>query len=159
MKLHELTGAYAMLAAADETDEGAFAAALAELSDAIEEKAENTAAVIRTLEGEADIIAVEAKRLSERASIRRNRADALKRYLLEQLTAAGKASVAGKLFTVSVQASPASVKVTDTAAVPAEYLIPQPPKVDAKGILAVWRESGNLPPGVEVERGQHVRIR
>lgn len=159
MKLYELAQAYQLLAEADATDDEGFAAALAQLVDAIEAKAENTAAVIRTLEAEAGAIEEEAKRLHARAQVRRSRADHLKTYLLEQLAAAGKTSVAGKFFTVAVAASPASVRVTDASAVPAAYLVPQPPKVDARAILAAWKDSGELPPGVEVERGRHLRIR
>ena len=159
LTLYQLTGAYQMLAEADAQDDEGFAAALAQLSDAIEIKAENTAAVIRTLDLEADAIEAEAKRLQQRATTRRNRVESLKTYLMQQLAAAGKASVQGRLFTVSVQASPASVTITDAAAVPDTYLVPQAPKVDARAILAFWRESGTIPPGVEVQQGQHLRIR
>jgi hypothetical protein len=159
LKLYELTAAYQMLADADAQDDEGFAAALAQLSDAIEHKAEQTAAVIRTLELEADAIDAEAKRLRERAAARRNRVESLKVYLMEQLTAAGKVSVQGKLFTVGVQASPPSVQVVDPMMVPEAYLLPQAPKVDARAILTFWRESGTVPPGVEVQQGQHLRIR
>lgn len=159
LKLYELTAAYQMLAEADAQDDDSFAAALAELSDAIEQKAEQTAAVIRTLELEADAIEAEAKRLQQRAAVRRDRVETLKLYLMEQLAAAGKTSVQGKRFTVGVQASPPSVKVVDPAAVPDTYLLPQAPKVDTRAILTYWRESGSVPPGVEVQQSQHLRIR
>lgn len=173
LTLYELTDAYRMLLEAAQTEadtpgndegdastESPFSAALVQLEGSINDKAENVAAVIRTLDLEADAIEAEAKRLQLRATARRNRAAGLKAYLLDQLDKAGMAKAGGQRFTVTAQASPPSVKVADLALVPAAYLLPQPPKVDARGVLSYWKEhSDEAIPGVAVEQSRHVRIR
>lgn len=169
LTLYELTDAYKMLLEAAQTDadadgeaiESPFAVALAELAGSISDKAEGVAAVIRTLDLEAAAIEAEAMRLAQRAGARRNRAAALKAYLLDQLDKAGMAKAGGVRFTVTAQASPPSVRVMDEAAVPMEYqtVIPASVRVDAKAVLAHWRESGDVPTGVEITQGRHLRIR
>lgn len=170
MTLYELTDAFRLLldAAQSEPDSGPegeaespFAAALAQLEGSINDKAEGVAAVIRTLDLEADAIEAEAKRLAQRAGARRNRAASLKAYLMDQLDKAGMAKAGGVRFSVAVQASPPSVRVLDEAAVPMEYqvVIPASVRVDAKAILAHYKETGEPVPGAEVVQGRHLRIR
>lgn len=179
MTLYELAESYKLLLEAAQTDTGSdggegddgettaespFAVALAQLEGGINDKAEGVAAVIRTLELEGDAIEAEAKRMAMRSMQRRRRAGALKAYLLEQLDKAGMTKAGGLRFSVTAQASPPSVRVLDEAAVPVEYqiVIPASVRVDAKAILARWRETGGQGapvPGTEVVQSRHLRIR
>ena len=154
MKLYELTDAYALL-----LEEEGYEDALAQLSDAIEEKAENIAAVIRSLEAEEATFEQEAKRLREKAIARGNKVHNLKTYLLQNLQAAGIDKVKGRLFTVSVQPSPPSCTVEDEGLVPQDWkaLIPEQWRVDAKRIIAAYKEGVNVPGTIVVE-GHHIRI-
>lgn len=159
MKLYELSAAYAALLETEDAE--AFAVALNQLAGAIDDKAEGVAAVIRQLEGEAEMFDAEARRLAVHARERTGRVASLKAYLLDNLERAGLDRAGGRLFTVALQASPPSVKVVDAAAVPDAFqkVIPASIVVDAQAVLAHWRQTRETPPGVEVQQGKHVRIR
>lgn len=164
MNFFELSRAYQQILdfeTATDGQAGAFDLALAQLSDAIEDKAENIAKVIRSLEAEAEAFDNEAKRLAEQAKVRRNKVDRLKEYLLLGLTAAGKDRVKGALFTVAVQDSPPRCEVMDAGSVPDVFqvVIPATMRVDAKAIIQHFRDTGEQVPGAVVSAGKHLRIR
>ncbi len=60
-------------------------------------------------------------------------------------------------FTVSYRNTTA-VNVTDASFIPAEYLTPQEPKIDKKGIAATIK-SGQTVPGAELEQRKSLSIR
>jgi len=162
IKLYELTDAYVrILALAEEAEDGEWLEALAGLQGAIEEKAENTAKMIRSLEADAETFRAEAERMLAISKSRQNRVTSLKDYLKANLEAAGMDKVKGQLFTVSLQSSPPSCRVMDEAAIPIEYqrVIPARIEVDARAIIAHWRDTGEAIPGVEVVQSKHLRIR
>ena len=162
VKLYELTGAYAQIAALaeDETDGSKWEAALADLKGGIEEKAENLVRLIRCLDTDAEAFEAESRRLGDLARSRRNRVAGLKDYLLRCLREASLSEVKTQLFKVRVMASPPSCHVLDEDLVPKEWkrCIPEKWFVDAKAILASWGETSEAPPGTEITRGVHLRI-
>lgn len=159
MKLYELTENYAkLLEMAEETDTDAIVDTLEALQEAIEDKAENIAKLIRNLEADVKVIRDEEKRLAERRQAIENKVERLKSYLQEQLETAGIEKVKRPTITVSIQNNPPSVDVIDETLIPADFLIPQPAKVDKKSILERLK-NGEAIPGVTLKQTKGVRIR
>jgi len=159
MKLYELARSYAeLLDRAEDIDTEALVDTLASLQDAIEDKAENIAKLIKNLEADAKIIKEEEQRLAERRRAIEAKVDKLKMYLQEQLEIAGLQKVKRPTITVSIQANPPSVDVIDEKAIPNDFLIPQAPKVDKRSILERLKK-GESVPGVTLKQTKGVRIR
>lgn len=159
MKLYELAQNYAqLLETAEEMESEALVDTLASLQDAIEDKAENIAKLIKNLEADAKIIKEEEQRLAERRRAIEAKVDKLKMYLQEQLETAGLQKVKRPTITVAIQANPPSVDVIDEKAIPNDFLIPQAPKVDKRSILERLKK-GESVPGVTLKQTKGVRIR
>ena len=153
MKLYELAASYnRLLEMAEEMDPEALADTLESLEDSIEQKAENTAKVIKSIEADVSAIDEEIKRLQGMKSARKNNIDRLKVYLKDQLELVGMDKVKGKLFTVSVQNNPAKLVVKDVSKLKG-YLVEQEPKVDST------RLKKDLKAGLEVEGAKLVQER
>lgn len=159
MKLYELARSYAeLLDMAEEMESEALVDTLASLQDAIEDKAENIAKLIKNLEADAKIIKEEGQRLAERRRAIEAKVDKLKMYLQEQLETAGLQKVKRPTITVAIQANPPSVDVIDEKAIPNDFLIPQAPKVDKRSILERLKK-GESVPGVTLKQTKGVWIR
>ena len=157
MNLYTLTDNYLrVLELAENGDD--LTDTLEALEDAIEDKAENTAKVIKQLEANADMLATEIKRLSERKTTTENNAKRLKVYLQEQLEKVGTDKIKGEIFTVAIQNNPQSVDVLDETIIPAAYFIEQAPKLDRKELLAHLK-AGETIPGATVKQSRSLRIR
>ncbi len=162
MHLYNLTEQYALVqAAAEDAEDGAFEVALGQLEGDISDKAENIAKIMRGLTVEAEGIRDEIDRLQIMVTTRHNQVDRLKGYLKFNLEAAGLEKVQGQLFTVALQASPPSCHVIDEAAIPTEYqrVIPSRIEIDARAIIAHWKDTGEAVPGAEVIQSKHLRVR
>ena len=157
MNLYELTQNYLqVLEMAENGDD--LADTLESLEDAIEVKAENTAKVIKQLEANAEMLANESRRLSERKSAIENNVRNLKSYLQEQLEKCGKTKINGEIFTVAIQNNPQSVEVIDETKIPLEFFIEQAPKLDKKTLLQHLKNE-ELIPGATLKQSQSLRIR
>ena len=159
MKLYELTDDYLnLLEVAEELDEETFQNTLEAIEDAIEDKVENTAFLIRNLEADIKTLKDEEKRLKGRRQALENKVARMKDYLFEQLEKAGIDRVKRPLITVSIQNNPPSVRVVNEELIPSHFMIPQPPKLDKKGILEKLKHGENVP-GVELQQTRGLRIR
>ncbi|MFC5775130.1 siphovirus Gp157 family protein [Ectobacillus antri] len=159
MKLYELTNQYRQLVdMVDELDQQTLADTLESISDLIEDKAENIAFVIRTLEAEAKVIKEEEERLQALRKAREARVSNLKDYLLHQLETAGISKIKRPKVMISITNNPASVRVLDETMIPDIYKIPQAPKLDKKAVLAELKNGGFVI-GAELQQGKGVRIK
>ena len=157
MNLYELTQNYLqVLEIAENGDD--LADTLEALEDAIEVKAENTAKVIKQLEANAEMLANESRRLSERKSAIENNVRNLKSYLQDQLDKCGKSKIKGEIFTVAIQNNPQSVDVLDESLIPSTYFIQQAPKLDRKELLTHLK-AGEEIAGVTIKQTKSLRIR
>lgn len=162
MTLYELTGAYLDIQKAiydPDFDQESAEAALADITDALEEKADNYAKIIKQLDADADAVAEEIRRLTARKAMLDNRRDWLKTNLQMAMTATGKTKFKTPFFSFGIQKNPPSV-VLDAGldAIPAEYLVPQDPKVDKKAICARLK-TGEVLPFAHLEQSESLRIR
>ena len=159
MKMYELTLAYEkVLEMAEELDDGALRDTLDSITDAIDDKAENIAKVIKQLEADADTFRQEEVRLAKRRRTVDNNVRNLKRYLQESLEQVGTDRVNGKLFTVSIQNNPSSVDILDESKIELDYFDEQPPKLDKKAVLESLKNGIEME-GARIKQTRSVRIR
>lgn len=174
--LYEITGDTANLlhqweAAQLIEDEAEREAAIEQLDAAVElaeeefdAKAENYAKAMRNLEhleevalAEAKGFEDEAKRHRAHAKAHRSKRDWLKLNLKLSMERLGRKRVDGEQLSVTLQNVKASVVVDDLTAVPASFLLPQPPKADTKALYAALKEGPVL--GCRLEANSTVVVR
>ena len=161
MKLYELTENYRNLQDLlenPEIDQRLIEKALDEVGEQLEEKAENIAKLIKTLEVEATGFKAEEKRLADKRKALENRISGLKSYIDSAMKVTGKKKIKGQLFSFNIQKNPPSVNITDSTLIPKEYYIQQEPVLDKKTVLIALR-SGETVPGAELLQTESLRIR
>ena len=160
-KLYEISERYKniqVLLDNPELPNGEIKKALDNIGEEFDTKAENVAKVISAMNSDADGIKKEIERLQERKRVAENRIKGLKNYIYEQMQAMGKQKIKGTLFTLAIQKNAPSVNVINEDIVPAQYKIPQPPKLDKKAILTDLKQGVEVN-GVEIKQGTSLRIR
>lgn len=123
-KLYELTEIYENvweMVNDEEVDLDELEETLKIIEDSIEAKAENTAKLIKSIEGNVETLREEEKRLYSKRRALENKIKGLKGYLEHELTIMGKDKVQGKLFTVAMQNNPPTVKFIDEDIIPEKY--------------------------------------
>lgn len=158
LSLYDLTtAAYQLqiMLESGEIDEQILTDTLNSMGD--KEKIENTCKVIRNLEAAAAAFKAEKERMTERQKTAENGVKRLKQALLDYLTASNQKKASAGLFTVSVGTSKA-VNISNEDALPDNFLIPQPPKVDRTAIGNAIK-SGVEVPGAEIVESRYVRIK
>ena len=155
MKLYELTQNYLNLQELLENPE--IPAEMIETA-LIEDKAENIAKLIKTLEADVSGFKAEEKRLADRRKSLENRVTGLKNYIDNSMKVTGKNKFKGQLFSFSIQKNPPSLNVEDEKLIPEEYWIEQAPVLDKKTLLAALK-SGEEIPGVSIKQTESLIIR
>ena len=158
MKLYELTSAYEqLLEQAEEMDPEVFQDTLESIEDAIEEKAQNIAKLIRNLEGDIEVLKQEEQRLKRRRTSLESKVKSIKDYLKNELEGAGIDKVKSAHFNISIRNNPPKVLVEDEKLIPSDYMIPKysPDKKVLKELL----QSGKEIPGVRLIQERGVQIR
>lgn len=164
MTLYELTGIYGMLTAALETAEtdeerDELLAQMEMTGVDLAEKCENYAKAMLNLSAEAEALKAESKRLADIAARKLKAVEKLKMGVQNAMQIAQTAKVETGIGTWSVRKNPPKCVILDAEKIPVEYLIPQPPKVDAKAIIAAYKDTGELIDGTEIVRGESVSFR
>ena len=167
MNLYELTQEQAALVDLidDNTDPetgelGAeYAAALDAAEIATEAKLSAVEAFRRGVRAEAVAMKAEEDRLARRRKALENRDESLGRYISNCLDLAGLDHLKAGTFDFRMQKNAPSLVMFDMAAeIPAEYLIPQPPKVDKVAIKDAIKGGADVP-GFRLEAGRSLRVR
>ena len=164
MTLYEMTDAFAELyarlaAAEDDAEADEILDEMDALSVDIAGKAEAYARVKQNYEAEAEALKAEAQRLQKRQKAAEAAAQRIKARLLDTMLRLDIKSIPTPIGKWTTQMNPASCAVLDEAAVPTEWHIPQPDKIDRAGILKHYKETGELLPGVEITQTQGIRFR
>jgi len=128
------------------------------LDELIPAKVANYCSFVRSLKLEAGAFKEEEKRLAERRQVREHLVERLTSRLHEAMKGMELRKLQAGTFAVSIQANPPCVDVVDEQAVPEQFKIPQPPKLDRLPLLACLK-AGNNVPGVRIAQGEHLRIR
>lgn len=157
MNLYELSLAFQDVQNMD-LDPEVMKDTLDSINDAIENKAENIAKLIRNLESDVSAFKEEEDRLKTKRQAAENKVKWLKTYLEDNMKLTGKTKFKSGMFNFAIQKNPASVNITDERIIPEDFLIPQPPKVD-KNSLKELLKSGVEIPGAELKQTESLRIR
>ena len=157
MNLYELSVAFQEVQNMD-LDPEVMQDTLDSIEDAIESKAENIAKLVRNLESDVAAYKEEEDRLKTKRQATENKVKWLKTYLEDNMKLTGKTKFKSGMFNFAIQKNPASVNITDEKAIPEEFLIQQPPKVD-KTSLKEALKNGIEVPGAELKQTEGLRIR
>lgn len=157
MNLYELSVAFQEVQNMD-LDPEVMKDTLDSIEDAIENKAENIAKLIRNLESDVAAYKEEEDRLKTKRQATENKVKWLKTYLEDNMKLTGKTKFKSGMFNFSIQKNPASVNITDEKAIPEEFLIQQPPKVDKTSLKEILKRGIEVP-GAELKQTEGLRIR
>lgn len=164
LKLYELTEAYtsALELFTDPTElfnDDLIADTLESIELDFDEKVINTAAIIKSMQAEADAIKNAIASMAARQKSLENRADDLKAYLLRNMQAVGKKQVKSPWLVVNVQKSPASLNVIDQSLIPDIFKEKvMTVKIDKTAIKNVWSDDKPIA-GCEMVQSEHLRIK
>ena len=163
--LYELAAGYESLVMAyenAETDEerGEILDLLVSADGDIQSKAENYAKLIRRKASEAEAYRAEAKRLTGNAQAAENLVERLKEALRQAMQMTGKSAIETSIGKWRLQLNPVSVKeVLDINLVPMKYHVKHEDTVDKKSIIADYKATGEIIPGVEIGQESGLRFR
>lgn len=158
MNLYKLTQNYQnVLEIAEQLDAETLKDTLDSIDEAINDKVENTAYVVKQLDANVAAIDTEIKRLQAMKSAQTNNAKNLKLYIQESMEKVGLDNVKGKLIKVAIQNNPASVVVTDEKKL-SKYFIEQPTQLN-KTILKQDLKNGIEVEGAELQSTRSIRIK
>lgn len=157
--LYELKGQYLELLSMMEegADEKTIKDTLEGIEGEIEVKADNYARIIRQLESDANGLKTEIERMTDRKRALENHVSYLKNNLQDAMILTGKEKFKTDLFSFNIQSNPASVVIDDPTSIPAEFLIPQEPKVDKKSIKEYLKD--NEANWCHLDQSRSLRIR
>ena len=159
MKLYELNQQYnQLLEMADDLDPEVLKDTLESIKESIEDKAENTAKLIRSWEAEIKAIKDEEKRMAERRKALESNAKRTKEYLFEQLEIAGIQKVKRPLITVYTANNPHSIEILDSTLIPSNFIIQKDPEIDKKGLIEAIKRGEEIP-GAKLYQGRGLRIK
>ncbi|MCR3759199.1 siphovirus Gp157 family protein [Clostridium felsineum] len=130
---------------------------LAEVGGNIEDKAENIAKLIKSLDADAKALKEESKRLSDRQHAMENRSKSLRKYLEDNLKILNKDKVKTKLFTIAMQKNAPVMKVLDKDKIPENYFIVTK-EIQRTEILKALKK-GEKVPGAKLQQSESLRIR
>ncbi len=138
----------------DDVDWEYFERCLDDLKLAHNVKVENTALYIKNLTAEAEAIKAEKMALQARQSQKEKQVEWLKTYLTRYMC--GLAFESPKVSIKWRKSS--SAEITDESLIPEDYLVPQPPKVVKRNILADLRAGIDVAGAVLAEK-QNIQIK
>ena len=159
-KLYELTQNYNnLLDLLDnpEIPQEMIVEAINAVGEELEDKAENLAKVIKSIEVDVAGLREEEQRLSTRRKSLENRVTNLKEYLDSAMKATGKTKIKGKVFTLAIQKNAPSVNIVDENVIPEQYFVVKK-ELSKKEILAALKE-GQEVPGAAIKQTESLRIR
>ncbi len=122
----------------------------------IEHKIDDVAKVMRNLKAEIEAVKAEKMRLAARQSALEHNAEKLKSLVENTMINLGVKKFKTTAGNYTIQKFPPSVTVTDIAKIPERFLTPQPPTVNAKAMIAEWKETGEIFDGVEIGQREGV---
>ena len=157
MNLYELSLAFQDVQNMD-LDPEVMKDTLDSIEDAIENKAENIAKLIRNLESDVSAYKEEEDRLKTKRQSAENKVKWLKTYLEDNMKLTGKTKFKSGMFNFAIQKNPASVNIVDEKVIPEEFLIQQPPKVDKTSLKEILKRGIEVP-GAELKQTEGLRIR
>jgi len=129
--------------------------------ESFNDKAANVVMVARQFDAHCDAIDSEIKRLQALKSSRKNTADKLRDYLLNNMMAAQIESIEHPLMTIKIRNNPEAVEVTEESLIPQEYMDwpAMPPPKPNKSLIKTTLKSGVEIPGCRLSRSKSLTIK
>lgn len=131
--------------------------ALEEVDGDLEDKAENIAKLMKSLELECNAIKEEETRLSNKRRAMENKNKGLKEYLENTMKSTGKLKFKSKLFSFNIQKNAPSLKILDESLLDDKYYIVEK-KIDNKAIKNDIKNGVEVP-GASLIQTESLRIR
>lgn len=157
MKLYEINAAIETALNPPEGEEIDHEA-LESLKLSFDDKVEGCLAIIKNLKAEEAALDTEIKRLQARKKAVENNRKSLSDYTQFQLEVAGMKGVAVGVHKARIAKSPDGLIVMDEADIPESFKHIET-KIDKRGILKHFKETGEILPGTEIETDRtHLRI-
>ncbi len=131
---------------------------LNELECDFQEKAKNILFAIANMEGEAEMISAEAKRLSDKKTTKLNQIKRLREYLLINMQSTGATKIENGVMTASIRKGVVSAVIKDEELIPVEFKnIKTTITTDKKGLLKALKElkEGESIEGAELGAGKN----
>ena len=160
--LYELSADYqALLEMAEdpETDAETLTDTLEALGGEIEDKADNYARVMKSMESDISGLKAEIERLTNRKKSMENNIANMKKKLQEAMVDTGKVKFKTALFSFGIRKSPASVVVDAPEKVPEAFLIPREPTIDKKALRAALKNGEDLSGIAHLQQSEYLSIR
>lgn len=162
--LYELSGNYAQLMSelnSAESDEEAevILSELDQAAESLSDKAEAYAKMLMNAKAEAEAYKAEKDRLAAKQKRAENTMEYLKRGIQNTLTLLGERHITTSIGTWHLVRNPISVQITDESKVPADFRVPQPDRIDKKGLLNHYKETGEIVEGTDIVESEGVRFR
>lgn len=130
------------------------------LTDQIAGKAQGCEMVARTMEADIPAIDGEIKRLQDLKKSRQAKADALRKYVLDNMIACDIQRIDAPLFSISIAKNPPKVEIFDDRQIPADYLtspLPPAPQPDKKLMLQAMKDGKEIP-GARMVQGFRLNV-
>jgi hypothetical protein len=143
----------------NEEDAKAMIELLDEASDSVEVKIAKIGHVMKTLDYEMEALAAEEKALAAKRKARENKRERLGQYCYQAMKSLGLTKIEQIDRVVSIQKNPPSLRIVDENAVPAEWWVPQDPKLDVAGLKAWVKEHEDECDFAFLEQGESLRVR
>jgi hypothetical protein len=123
-------------------------------------KAENICKLERSLKADEEKFTAEIKRLQSRQKAIKNRRDALRKYLKEQMEKIDKKKIKCGTFSISIKTAQPSLIIDDESLISAQYLtvIPEHTEVQ-KDVVKADLKAGKTVPGAHLEQSTSLTIR
>lgn len=128
------------------------------IDEAIEDKADGYSAIIKSLNGDNEIIAKEIKRLQERKKSNENAVKNLKENLKHAMEQTNKKAFRTAKNSFGIQRNKPRTDIKDETKIPKEYYNEQPMKLDKQRLLEDL-QNGIEVDGVELTQDTSLRIR
>ncbi|MDX1769915.1 MAG: siphovirus Gp157 family protein [Planococcaceae bacterium] len=126
--------------------------------EAINEKAEGYAKIIKMVEGHVATHKEEIKRLQGNVQSFENNIKRLKENVFQSMNDLGVKKIDGTLFKFSIAKNPPSLEVLNDSEIPRGYFITPEPVMD-KAAIKEELKLGHEIPGVQLKVGESLRIR
>lgn len=158
-KLYELSDKYKELSEREDLDPEVLYDTLDAINDAIEDKADNIAAWIDDLTSAAKRKKAKAKEWNDSAKADLNKADSLKKYLIQELTYAGKKKMETDRFLLSTRNNAPSTVIDDEALIPDTFKNTKVTESVDKTAIKEAIKLGEDVPGAHLQASKSITIK
>lgn len=162
--LYKLNDEYARLMAeldfADTEEDAAHVwTEIDQIEASIADKADAYARILRNKQAEAEMYKAEKQRFEKLQKSAENAVERMKSVMLETMQLTGDQEMVTSIGKWRRQLNNPSVVIEDETAIPTDFRVPQPDKIDKVAILKHYKATGELVDGIDVVRTESVRFR